>query len=98
MIEGALILLAGTVLGWLSHAGVGRLRRPRQLRSVCDCTHPWGAHDEKGTCGAEVERQMRDEYGNKAHTVWVPCPCRRYSGPIPIEAYGFPQLSASNGP
>lgn len=74
-------------VGWLA----GRLTGVRTVRSdmpraTCGCDHDLSLHDpETKKCHAEIARQVHDDYGYWVSYEWVPCPCRQYIGPKPIE-------------
>lgn len=79
MIEGAAILLAGLIGGWI----VGRRTRkqtPRELeqKAVCGCEHHYSMHGGDGKC-----HDGNGRWVNGIHS-WVECPCQRYTGPEPL--------------
>lgn len=79
MIEGALIALGGTMLGFL----LGRLRRaPKAVPggAVCACGHNKSFHEPKKGCHHPVGF-FRE-----------PCECRSYTGPEPMPEYYAPEL------
>lgn len=93
MIEGAAILAAGALSGWLLRSGWYRARSPRPVKNRCECKHPWALHDEAGVCsGSERVATRWNSYGDPIAYGDKPCPCKRYCGPVPVEAYGYQQL------
>ncbi|MGW0179566.1 hypothetical protein [Nocardia sp. NPDC003345] len=59
----------------------GRRTARKQLTARCGCGHDLALHDrETGTCHAESSRR-----GTHGLREWVTCPCRRYTGPTPLE-------------
>ena len=79
MIEGALIALAGVLVGrFLPGRRTKAPEAPR--RAICGCRHTVGFHENKtGNC------QHVDNWGER-------CRCQHYDGPIPIETYLSPPL------
>lgn len=74
MIEGALIALAGVLVGRFLP---GRRRGPKPVRAVCGCGHARSFHDDgTGRC-----RHIRGIDHN------IDCPCRHYDGPLPVESF-----------
>ncbi|MFI7547025.1 hypothetical protein [Actinoplanes sp. NPDC049599] len=81
---GALIALAGFVAGRVTH------RRPEtpQPQAICGCGHGLGQHDNSGErCHAEIGRPVHNKHGEVIGQQYVPCTCRRYVGPLPIEQF-----------
>jgi hypothetical protein len=78
--------------------GAGKLRRrptapPPPLTPVCGCGHTLSQHDpENRTCHAEVRRDAFDRRGRWAGHTWVPCTCRQYVGPRPIDEVFVPRV------
>lgn len=87
------LLLGGGLVG----AGVllGRLLPNRKktgsqptIENPRCCEHSFGKHDPKtGVCNAETRRNKYDSLGEDVGYEYVPCPCRSYDGPRPLEAY-----------
>lgn len=92
VIEGAAILAAGAVLGWVLRSGWYRLRRGKPIQNMCECTHSWSYHDEAGQCGGVDRVRKYDTLGDFCGHEDKPCTCKRYCGPVPVEAYGYQQL------
>jgi hypothetical protein len=89
VIEGAAILLAGLIIGWL---GRGRAHKNdtdtlATRPGTCSCGHAKGVHlDGKGKC------QANDTVtANKNRRGWA-CPCQMYDGPEPLPAYYAPEI------
>ncbi|MCW2699547.1 MAG: hypothetical protein JWQ45_1082 [Blastococcus sp.] len=91
------LLVGGALLavGYLT----GRLNRhrtpppPPPMTPLCGCGHALSQHDrETSTCYAELRRDNYDKRGRWAGHVWVPCTCRQYVGPRPIDEVFAPRL------
>ena len=84
MLEGALTLLAGILVGRFMP---GRRRRPKPLadpKPICGCGHHVSFHgDGKGPCAWEGEKFYRSGVG----TVKPTCKCLRYVGPEVYPVY-----------
>jgi hypothetical protein len=100
MIVGALILLAGILIGRLLP---GRRRQPgfaKPPEAVCGCGHHHSFHDrESSRCHATVNGVPihRDRYGYTDGWEQVQCPCRAYSGPVPLPEYYAPEIAGEPG-
>jgi hypothetical protein len=91
-------LLIGAALLAVGY-GAGLLTRRRPLPPppppvpVCGCGHPLSQHDtQTNTCYAELRRDTYDKRGRWAGVNWVPCTCRQYVGPRPIDEVFAPRL------
>ena len=85
MIEGAAILLAGVVLGWIGR-GVRR-GGSKSGQAICSCGDPRGKHiDGKGACQAEHKRS------SNGIQEFRPCGCQMYDGPEPLPGYYAPEI------
>ena len=90
------LLVGGALLavGFLT----GRLHRrtsppPPPMTPLCGCGHPLSQHDrETSTCYAELRRDTFDKRGRWSGHSWVPCTCRQYVGPRPIDEVFAPRL------
>ena len=90
LVVGALLLTAGFLAGRFSRR---RPAPPPQLTPVCGCGHTLSQHDrETHTCYAELRRDAYDRRGRWAGHTWVPCTCRQYVGPRPIDEVFVPPL------
>lgn len=92
MLTGAGLLSAGLLIG--VPIGVRRGRAPLPIKATCECGHSLAAqHDpDTGRCQAQDMRMVN--YTDR----WVPCTCRQYVGPKPIESlYQPPILRPGNG-
>lgn len=91
----SLIGMAG--VGWITEQ-VTRSRREkrREARDAqiarCACTHVFSAHAlaEPHACTADVKREHYEKNGDRQGHEYVPCPCKRYDGPVPIESWFQP--------
>lgn len=73
MLEGALILLAGILIGRFAPA---RRRKPKPVKDpkpICGCGHHRSFHEDGGACKERVYLGIAE--GHK------PCTCRHYVGP-----------------
>jgi hypothetical protein len=90
LLVGAVLLAAGF--------GAGRFSRRRTppaapLTPICGCGHALSQHDpETHTCHAELRRDAFDRRGRWSGHTWVPCTCRQYVGPRPIDEVFLPPL------
>lgn len=84
MIEGAVILLAGAIAGWIAR---GVRRHPTTAASTaatCACEHVRSMHVEgKGACQEKVYL---------SGSGWNRCRCQLYQGPEPLPAYYAPEV------
>ncbi|MFB8274314.1 hypothetical protein [Nocardia colli] len=79
---GAGILGVGWAVGRYGHRGAIGGKTPRSV-AKCGCGHDLAIHDaQAGECHAEERRSIAP-----ATWEWVRCPCRRYTGPLPVEDY-----------
>lgn len=84
----SLLIGAGLVGGgWvLGRFGSRPTKKAAQSNALCGCGHDLAVHDrDAGQCHGETFRKIGN--GLKA---WVPCNCRRYTGPIPLEEFFTP--------
>jgi hypothetical protein len=99
LLTGAGIFLLGLGTGAFTMT-FRRTSAPSTSQAICSCAHGLGQHDEKrGNCyGQVLRRSMRDKEGNWLGDQWVPCTCRHYDGPQPIEQYlAMPTLPPRDG-
>ncbi len=97
MLEGAIILLAGILIGIGVRSLPARRKAPKPVEAVCGCTHHHSMHDpETGECNAEVQvaKYNRGQWIGYEHK---PCACRRYSGPEPMPTYYAPEIAGETG-
>jgi hypothetical protein len=90
LLVGGLLLAVGFVAGRL---GRRRPAPPPPVTPLCGCGHALSQHDrETSTCYAELRRDTFDRRGRWAGHTWVPCTCRQYVGPRPIDEVFAPRL------
>lgn len=95
MIDPVSVITAGVIflVGWLTGRHAKLKTHPKPPEPYCLCGHHYGAHDPgDGTCRT---RDTEDHYSTDRgdYQVTVPCPCRRYTGPQPVEQYWVPPAS-----
>jgi hypothetical protein len=92
VLEGALILLAGILLGRFLP---GRRRAPKLPEAVCGCKHHYSMHDPAtGLChSTDEEPSAYDSYGIAREWRRVSCTCRRYAGPEFLPQYLAPEIA-----
>lgn len=90
MIEGALILLFGIIIGRVMPSRIGSTKQ-KALEAKCGCDHHLSKHDPKtGTCAGTVTNPnfSFDHYTHARNNPKViPCPCKQYVGPTPAEQF-----------
>jgi hypothetical protein len=102
MIEGALILLAGIVIGMIARSLPARRKTPKPLpppKPFCGCTHHHSYHDpETGKCNAGIHGQALEFDGYDRPIKWelATCPCLRYSGPEPMPTYYAQEIAGEH--
>jgi hypothetical protein len=75
----------------VSGYGAGRVHRPRKQpdtpTATCGCGHALAHHDcETNECHGQLLRKAsRNKHGDYIGDQWVPCTCRQYVGPRPME-------------
>lgn len=81
MIEGALILIVGWLVGHVTGYIQGRRLRPQKpyvIQPICGCGHHLSYHDETG-CAANHEVATHwDVFGEPRKWDLAPCTCRKY--------------------
>lgn len=89
-----LVVTAGGMAVVLRWAGLIRFKRERPVEPVgplCACTHVISAHgDGDGPCTADLKREHYQSGGDRNGWEYVPCPCKRYTGPKPIDSFFAP--------
>lgn len=89
MLTGALILLAGLVIGYL----IGRVhkrppRPPKQPQPICGCEHHLALHDPKSSaCSGQRQHVTLYENGIPRKWVYYSCDCKQYIGPEYLPQY-----------
>jgi hypothetical protein len=98
VLEGALILLAGIVIGMVLRSLPARRKGPKPVEAVCGCKHHHSMHDPTtGECNASVPV---DKYTKSGHWVghdYKPCACLRYSGPEPLGVVFAHEIATDEG-
>jgi hypothetical protein len=89
MLAAAVIAVTAFLAGqWLPRP---RLRRgmPKPPRPICGCDHHHSFHDPAdGTCHGTVQIETGwGEYGAAREWKQGPCPCKQYSGPLPLPEF-----------
>lgn len=94
MIEGALILLAGIVVGRFLPGRRRKLKSLIPVKAVCGCGHGLETHDpETKACHARVRKYKWDSYagfmmsGKEVFAGYADCACRQYTGPEPLPEF-----------
>lgn len=81
LVEGALILLTGILLGRFLP---GRRKAPKLPAPVCGCGHHYSFHDPQTlACGYESAIYL----GSGKYGPTCICRCARYAGPEPLPEY-----------
>jgi hypothetical protein len=91
MLEGALIFLAGILIGAALRSLPARRKGPQEPKPVCGCGHHYSFHDPgKGMmCG-----HMHYDHGVGSNMM---CTCKRYSGPEPLPSLYAPEIAGETG-
>lgn len=79
----------------LSRGPQHRVKAPKQPKAVCGCSHHHSFHDpQTSRCHGFVQGEPVKYDVWKEPTAWsqVQCPCRQYSGPVPLPEYFAPEL------
>jgi hypothetical protein len=92
MLEGALILLAGILIGRFMPARRRRAKPPKPVKPICGCTHGIQTHDP-GTkrCHAQVQT-YRHNGVKEVLDGYADCACVCYSGPTPYPEFYAPEI------
>lgn len=103
MITGAVLVALGILAGWILRSLPGRRAAPKAAvppQASCGCGHHHSYHDaESGECHQMVNGKplKRDRFGEWDSWEQVQCPCRRYSGPVPLPEYYAPEIARGAG-
>lgn len=88
MLEGALTLLSGIVVGRVLPARRRVPKRPSPTEPICGCGHGLHDHDpESKQCWGPVEKYRYNLVAELDVMEDVPCTCRHYVGPEPLPSY-----------
>lgn len=94
MIEGAVILIAGLLIGRFVPA---RRTKPeqRQPEPICGCRHGRHDHDPAtGVCNGQKKVYRYDPLTElEVLDGYAPCTCRQYTGPEPLPQYYAPEIT-----
>jgi hypothetical protein len=88
VLEGALILAVGILIGIVVRSLPARRRGTKPVEAVCGCGHHLSYHDPKTrACGYASSPVVKStatitEYGKA-----MQCPCLAYTGPLPLHTY-----------
>lgn len=95
MLEGALILLAGILIGRFAPARRKGPKPPKQIAPVCGCEHGFHDHDpDTGACNGLMKTYRYDPDSQcEVLDAYEPCTCRRYTGPEPLPQYYAPEIT-----
>jgi hypothetical protein len=100
LLEGAVIAVAAFLAGqWLPRPRLrrGLPKQPKQPEPFCGCSHHHSFHDPAtGECHATVDGDPigRDRFGHPDAWEQVRCPCRQYSGPVPLPGFYAPEITS----
>jgi hypothetical protein len=89
VIEGALILLVGLVIGRFTPARRRRPKPPKPVEPICGCGHGIHDHDpDTKSCHAQTKAYRYDRIEEReVFNKYVPCTCRQYTGPTPLPEF-----------
>jgi hypothetical protein len=81
---GAALFVSGSVAG---HVRRPRGKQPETPTATCGCGHTLAHHDpDTNEChGQTLQPKSRNKRGDYIGDLWVPCTCRQYVGPRPME-------------
>lgn len=91
------IAVGGALLatGWLAGRRARRPPKlpepPKQPEAICGCDHHLSAHDlATGKCHEKARLGQKYRDNQMTEWKWVPCNCRQYTGPRPIDTVFHP--------
>lgn len=89
-------------LGVLAGAAAARIGRPKRTAfdpitepirlAMCNCRHPLSSHDPDTNRCHETDRREGFYTPGEWSTRDIPCPCRQYVGPRPIDQVFSPRI------
>ncbi len=92
MLEGALIALAGVLIGRFLPGRRRHPKPPKPAKPICGCTHGIHTHDPgTGRCNAQV-KTYRHNGITEVLDGYADCACVRYSGPEPLPEFFAPEI------
>ncbi|MEY8041898.1 hypothetical protein [Saccharopolyspora cebuensis] len=96
LVVGGVLLALGFAAGRFGRVR-SKARAKEQITASCGCGHGLDQHDpEDGTCHAELRRSRYVDGGWDGHE-YVPCTCRQYVGPRPVEELFAPKYLPPSG-
>jgi hypothetical protein len=86
MLEGALILLAGILVGRFAPARRRKPKPPKPAKPICGCGHHLAQHDRAtDSCHALIPADKYD-------VSRMQCTCKQYTGIQPMPEYFAPEV------
>lgn len=71
---------------------------PKAPEAVCGCEHPLAVHDpQTNRCHGTDRKQQWNKSGAYIGYHDIPCTCRQYTGPRPIDTVFAPRLLPPEG-
>ena len=90
LLVGAALLGVGFLAGRLGRRAPAA---PPPMTPLCGCGHTLSQHDTAtNTCYAELRRDTYDKRGRWSGHSCVPCTCRQYVGPRPVDEVFVPRI------
>jgi hypothetical protein len=94
MLEGALILLAGFVVGRFMPGRRRKPKPPKPIKPICGCGHGYHDHGaESGACHGQKKKYRHDGL-SEVMDGYMPCTCQRYTGPTPLPEFYAPEITS----
>lgn len=91
LVVGAGLFATGLLTGKLT-----RRRTPAAdttPKAVCGCSHGLEQHNpDTNECHGQMRRDKHNKFGDWIGHEWVPCTCRQYVGPRPLEELYAPPV------
>lgn len=91
LIEGALIALAGVLVGRFLPSRRRGPKPPKPVQPICGCGHHRSYHPDGSKCTFDVERwsTARGMYRDS-------CPCGQYVGPEPLPEFFAQEIGSGS--